>query len=372
MATGVERRRSDEGMNQMSAPMLIDWTLWRACSCLVERAVSVGKHRTLNANAFFVVFALSLVTGCAAQSEVKAEAVSQLPLLTVKWLPPCTTDGAEPFFSVDVFENGTVRYVGGSQVREIGERKTRISQQGVRRLMQAARQTSNSSTRVLRQSADDERPLYCLEIDTRLGRNTRTVKASSDERRMQGVIKAFGKLIADNKWVCPARSRLPSTKVSFDGYRFCGGYMAREAITFNLVDRSTCFGLRGRVYEDVIYYSRLQESAGKILLLPGDGDLDLSINHAEFTKLIDATRRFQLAKVGIEEPHARIDQDYYSHGPIIPEPERLQRNLLSLKKVLEEIFQSDYPQNTVVPGCQGEGLFGGILLRYEFGPPLDD
>ena len=71
-----------------------------------------------------LVAALCALAGCATEPAAAPSNLPQSaeadPVLTVKWLPPCQSEGAESYFSVDVFADGTVRYVGGPQAREVG------------------------------------------------------------------------------------------------------------------------------------------------------------------------------------------------------------------------------------------------------------
>lgn len=288
------------------------------------------------------------------------------PEVILKWLPPCSTNITEPYFSIEVFADGAVRYVGGEQAREVGGRKIKIDKHWAQQLIRVARGTASGSTRVI---FDDYDHRYCLEIEKSKGKKL-VAKGAAGERRMQDVINKFSELAADNKWVCPARSPGKDWNYALNYSGYCGGYLERPAISFTLFDENSCSGLGGRVYEDVIYYSFLRRSKGKIQ--PASGDGYRVITRADFMSLIEASKKFQLAKLGIEEPNARIDQDYSSNNSFASPSERFQRDLTRLKKSLVEIFQSAYPQPILTPDCQGDTLSGGLTLRYEYGPPVKE
>jgi hypothetical protein len=90
--------------------------------------------------------------------------------------------------------------------------------------------------------------------------------------------------------------------------RYCGGYVARAALTFS-IDESRCTSLAGRVYEGLIYYKRLYKSDSGTFVVADEGYRNAG--GAEFAELIEAARRSDLAKSGIEEPNPRVDQDYF-------------------------------------------------------------
>jgi hypothetical protein len=109
----------------------------------------------------------------------------------------------------------------------------------------------------------------------------------------------------------------------------------------------------------LIYYKRLYKSDGGTFVVADEGYR--SIGDAEFAELIEAARRSDIAKLEIEEPNARVDQDYIGGSPA---------DLSRLKQILSRLLAFDATAPQSPAGCVGAGVSGSITLRYEFGPPL--
>lgn len=157
-----------------------------------------------------LLFAINVTLGCTSTEvgkQVTPGAPELRPALTVQWLPPCSINVSEPYFTVDVFADGTVRYVGGPQAREIGERADHISAEDARRLLKEARRFAGGSTGPLgnqsKTSTLDES--YCLEVTVKDGSTTRTKRGRSDVKHSQALIKVFDQTVHEKKWVCPSR-----------------------------------------------------------------------------------------------------------------------------------------------------------------------
>src|SRR5690242_9247028 len=105
-------------------------------------------------------FLVLLVIALYAQS---AEASS---VLTVKWRAPCQVEESDSYFSIDVFADGTVRYVGGAQAKEVGERVKQVNEADLKRLLREARQfVSSRPTPAKRaETATSVDLSYCLDV----------------------------------------------------------------------------------------------------------------------------------------------------------------------------------------------------------------
>src|SRR5689334_2579654 len=90
-----------------------------------------------------IVMMATLLGGCAGSSTIPSfRPLPSNPLLSVAWLPPCTEPSA-PAFTIDVFADGNVRYIGDHPAKELGERRAHIAVSDVRRLALSARAVAN-------------------------------------------------------------------------------------------------------------------------------------------------------------------------------------------------------------------------------------
>ena len=294
-------------------------------------------------------------------------------ILSAKWSPPCSMTDVQPYFGIDVLTDGTVRYFGGDEAREIGERRAQISKRQLRQLVRAMRRAESGTTVAAGRPAEDESPEYCLEI-TKQG--NRVTRAGGEDAHVQDFMAVFDELIREHHWVCPARAPKADPRRPLQSSLICGGYMQRPAVVFSLFNEGECFGFGGAVYSDLIYYSNARRivtpGAAYQPIEPASGDGYLPIEPAQFKAIVDAARTFPLSKSGIEEPNPRPDQDYGTYQESLNRPsKRFQSDLQHLRSVLKEVFKSAYPQSSSVSDCRGAPISGGLTLRYENGPPLD-
>jgi hypothetical protein len=189
-----------------------------------------------------LLFAINATIGCAS-TEVGKQVASGVfaikPTVTVKWLPPCSINVSEPYFTVDVFADGAVRYMGGPQAREIGERTDHISAEDTRRLLKEARRFVSGNTGPLgNQSKRVVDESYCLNVTVHEGATRHTKRGRSDVRQSQSLIKAFDETVHEKKWVCPSRYGVSAPEAQDLGYiRYCqNDPIARLYIA----DTSTC------------------------------------------------------------------------------------------------------------------------------------
>jgi hypothetical protein len=301
------------------------------------------------------VLSASQLVGCAAGNIGSTELA--LPVLSVKWLPPCSTGVAEPYFSLDVFADGALRYLGGAQAREVGERRAEIGRRQVRQLLGAAADAQSRSTEPPSPSRASERVAYCVEV-AQGGESNLLFRGGGDEAWMQPFIGTIENTVDEKRWVCPERYPREEWAHVLYQSRYCGGYVARAALTFS-IDESRCTSLAGRVYEGLIYYKRLYKSDSGTFVVADEGYRNAG--GAEFAELIEAARRSDLAKSGIEEPNPRVDQDYFGGTSA---------DLSRLKEILTRLLGFETMTPLSPSGCVSAGVSGSITLRYELGPPL--
>ena len=305
--------------------------------------------------------ALSLLGACAAGGDQLGKPTSAAePVLRVAWSPPCSATPAPPNFSVDVFADGSVRFTGDRPARELGERRAQISSQSVARMMRSARAVAEGPAGPSVKSRDEAAALYCLDVTVRGGATLHETRVASDARSAQQFIKTLDEVVRPMRWVCPERGGTAPGGAPFDGYHFCGGYSARPAISYSIADENGCVQYGGRVYRNVVY-----SSAGYKTVQGGSVVLDdryRALDAQQFQELIDAARRAHLSKSGIEEPHPRVDQDYFGGS---------EQDLRTFRQVLERV--AHLTPFEVPPGaalCTKQWPWpGSLALRYEWGPP---
>jgi hypothetical protein len=155
-----------------------------------------------------VAFAMMATSGSAFADEkthIASQSAEKAPTLTVEWLPPCSERKSEPYFAIDVFADGTVRYVGGPRAKEIGERTGHLSRKDTQRVLKHARQFISSDTSPV--GSQSEKPSlgrpYCLNVSMQDGRAKRS---SSELPHSQPLIQTVDELVGVKKWVCPGRT----------------------------------------------------------------------------------------------------------------------------------------------------------------------
>jgi hypothetical protein len=222
------------------------------------------------------------------------------PAVTVKWQPACSTNISEPYFSVDVFTDGTVEYVGGPQAREIGERIDRLSAQDARRLINEARRFVSGYAGPMDTKPDgfinDES--YCLDVTVRQQEPPRTKRGRSDVRYTKTLIKALDQAMHDKKWVCPVRygGTVPTDR-RLENSSYCS---ARSILRVYFAAKDTCAsGHSISVFADrSVQYNAFRtknDSAGGITLessIVAERYFNLTAEH--FDKLIKLVNSFQL------------------------------------------------------------------------------
>lgn len=289
---------------------------------------------------------------------VSQEPASQ-PALSVRWLPPCSVRDASPFFAIDVFDDGTARYVGGAQAREVGERTVTLGEGRARRLVRLAVQAEGGSAELLQRKDPDERTLYCLEITMRT--ETSTMRYNSEERRVQPLIRAFDRIVEERRWVCPERLRSGGERGNLFLTGFCGGYAAREALRI-AIEKNGCVTLNAKVYKGLIYFKVNRKRGGGDYAAVREGYA--AIDRREFDELIREARTSDLSNESlIEEPHPRVDRDYQGNASA---------DLARLYDLAFRVLGLRNDPSLAASGasCDQQKDFSGYLsLRYEFGPP---
>jgi len=300
---------------------------------------------------------MSLAACAGAPSEAPPRTPAGDPVLSVAWLPPCAQPSA-PAFTVDVFADGSVRYLGGQPAKELGERYSKIAVSDVRRLAQSARAVAKGSVGAPVKLPSDERP-YCLEVTLREAGTASHAKVANDTRSARRLIGTLDDVVRPAQWVCPMRQERTVSDVRFQNLPFCGGYRARPDLSYSIFDDKGCVNHGGRVYRHEMYSTAAYVTAeGKALVLE---DRFQSLTAQQFQELIDAAKRARLSPSGIEEPGGPLYADYFGGS---------EQDLRDFWKTLQEVAPSS-PVASIpnTARCSTDYPWpGSLTLREEWGP----
>lgn len=176
---------------------------------------------------------------------------SEQPVVAkVQWLPACSLNVSDPYFSVEVSTDGAVKYLGGPQAREIGERVERVQPESALRVVTEALHFVNGPGGPTKKIPDGRNidESYCLAVSVQGAGGNRTQRGRSDSKHTQALIRAFEEVVHERKWVCPDRYGLGTSIELRLGLAYC-----TELPVLNLYvsDYSTCAsGHSVNVYAD--------------------------------------------------------------------------------------------------------------------------
>lgn len=273
--------------------------------------------------------------------------------VTMRWYPPCSVEALEPFFKVDIFEDGRVRFTGSEQTREQEENTTQINRAEVNGLVAKARRyvRNQSRSRSVRRSDDDS---GCLVVS--VGSITRHSQGESEAA--QAFVQAFIEATDTARWVCPERVAAfyvqPSKSIKQSRFCWFAKY-PNEAIGFALFDRTACINYSVDVYFDVIHYSATTQvtangqQGSPIAIL---SEQYFSIGMSQFDELVDVVKQLNLKRPIVETtaPLTRAG-DYGTSAP-----EDIER----FKNVLDRMVNIDWvsmPEGGATCGSYGNNGF---------------
>lgn len=319
------------------------------------------------------IFVLLVATLCAlagcmtnpapAQSN-RPQSADAISVLSVKWLPPCQGEEPESYFSVDVFADGTVRYIGGRQAKEVGERRKQITEAELQRLLRDARQFVSSGPAPARRAgtATSVDLSHCLDVTLRDRDGQRTGRERSDARRSRPMIRTLREIVQAEKWACPARLVGDSEPNLLNTRAFCRDAASPVIVTLTLADENTCTSFHS-VYvhaDGLAYYSALDGSAPR----PGHHtvfDAYVQLSPDALTRLIDEINRSRLV-------HPEMLADSPTKGPLhIVQPDFIGFAPEDMQRLKEKFatelglhwfaFSGDWP------GCQYRGPHSEVWLE---------
>lgn len=207
----------------------------------------------VNVSMLFLVVVLS---GCYSAAAGGSNHVS-VPALSIQWLPPCQTKLSGPYFTVDLFANGKVQYQGSIFVKESGIRSKTIAAVDARLLIDAASDlyligSRELQTRMSGLPGSDFDESYCLSVNLVETHPSSSIRARSDAKSPQVLIRKLEQIVHVSNWICPQRQYLERSIQMRPGVN-C---KERPIVNLYIKDKGTCrSGHEVEVYADgTIYY----------------------------------------------------------------------------------------------------------------------
>lgn len=313
------------------------------------------------------VFSMGIVAPAAAEQTTSSSAIA--PAMTVKWLPACSGKDAEPFFSLDVFDDGTVRYEGGQQTRERGERRTHLEPQALKALVDSAKRAESGSSRSAYRKSKEDAPQYCLEVVRREKGRTHSTRAVASQMRVRNLVAALDEVVTANHWVCPARvspevapdHALKRAMICNDGKDL--------AIDFGETDALGCMTHQIEIYKDAVHYYvlKLRVRNGKIGLPHTLVTEEFrAITGPEFDRLLNMVRGLNLHQEEMSAGPTEVELSGNRNHYFTSDKTDVQR----VKDIVQQIAMLNWFE--LPSGAQRCSAFGGsatLLLRYDYGPP---
>lgn len=266
--------------------------------------------------------ALGALLGCGVVNVAVAQPETQVPVVTVSWQPTCDGDtGAATYFSLEVFAGGLVRYHGGAQAREVGERHKRIDVAEVRNLRKAADAFTGGRRRAIARLSDTTAARsYCIEAvrgSSESGAAARNVTTQQGRRFSSAVTRIVGERV----WVCPARLVPSDQPYALDRTAYCSGSEWEPRLDAFFREPANCAVYHSvQLYDDgTLYYYASTRQAGAIRkrML---ADAYYSLSRSQFERIVSLVRTFALGRSEMEVetltgPHTVVGEKEWSDDP---------------------------------------------------------
>jgi hypothetical protein len=316
-----------------------------------------------------LTYTVLLALGGLTWSTISRSEPTALPtsvVLSARWSAVCNPQDTSKFFEIAVFGDGKVQYSGGELARVTGMQYLAVSPRRAHKLVDMARHVvEQSPDKHSLLSPKDTWPTICVTVTLQDSTGLRSANLAGGEPAAQRFFRSVAALVADHNLVCPQREPPTVPTPAFDAYGYCGGYDARPAIGFTLIEPGRCYGIGGAVYRDTFYYRAIKLADTKLLVV--GGDWYQSVTASQVRSLVRAVSSFQLSRSNIEEPNPSPTQDLRGDTSEMFS-DRQQIDLRRLSETIRGVLGSHYPQRDDDNGCRGDKYFGGVSIRPEYLP----
>jgi hypothetical protein len=154
--------------------------------------------------AFVIVCAVALGSIAGGAGAIHAQtAVASEPMFTARWLSSCEAGAQRTYFSVEVFEEGRVRYTGSMQARERGEKTLQLSRREVERLASAAADFTRGRSSPVHEPKIGSPPDACVEVASGTGARQRVRRESVETRTGAALTNEIASVTPIRSWACP-------------------------------------------------------------------------------------------------------------------------------------------------------------------------
>ena len=241
-----------------------------------------------------MVLALCLTSGVARGQPATAGVADDADsVLRAEWTGPC--DQADrPFFALDFYANGVVRYVGGELMREIGERSMTIGERAVRRLVARAKRIARGSEDEIGDAPPRLPYDHCVRITMHNDGEAVQASLSSREPKVVDFALTIDTQVRFAPKVCPPRG---GDATPFSAANYC----PEPSATLHLQSDGNCLGLHVvDAYEDgtVHYYaSEVAELEGQSTRIYFDDSYD-QVGTDVVDELVELVQSFQAFRMG--------------------------------------------------------------------------
>jgi hypothetical protein len=227
----------------------------------------------------------------------------------LRWLPDCSPASHErPYFSIEVRDDGSVRYDGYDGTKVKGDRESQIDSASTRRLKSRALSFLRERGALEESEKQFEFGYFCLEVSELRGNEVAATHARrSDARRVRELLREVDKRIKPEKWACPPSS---ASRGRLDASGYCS---EPPAFTLTLAGRTACDITQELfVYESGTVYSLAYRTYGR----SDRTERYYEIDPGAVDDLVKTIRPFERAALEvIENAPGHTQKIYYRYQP---------------------------------------------------------
>lgn len=272
----------------------------------------------------------------------------------IRWLPDCGAGAEHPFFSIEVRDDGLVRYEGYDGAKVLGSRESQIGAASARRL-KAKVVSFVREHKALKDSQKQFEPRYfCLEASVLRGSEAAaTYRQRSDVHRSRSLLREVRKRVGAEQWACPASS---TSRGRLDASGYCSEL---PAVSLTLAGRTSCDLTQDLfVYEDGTVYSLVYRTHGRRDMT----DRYYQMDPRAVDDLVASIRSLERAAMQvIDDPPGRTQTIYYRYKP---------EDVQAIKNRLESLAAIEWLNTSDGAGCeQFPGPTSMVYLRKDLDLP---
>lgn len=238
-----------------------------------------------------------------------------------RWLPTCDVGESRTYFSVEVFEDGRVRYVGGPQAREQGQKTAEIHARDARRLALKVASFSRGRSSAVRQPENGMPPDACIEVSQGAAGNSPLRRESIETRAGGAVTDDIARVVRLREWACPGRV----ARNNADGKiaAVCGRWNGAPRIGASFTDERGCPSYHEvTLYDDgSVYYSAHEFHAppGGLPSRQVTGEAYYALSRHDLQQVDELVATFNLQQQHFDEPNPHHRRDNSAFSTFSPE-----------------------------------------------------